>query len=60
MKQLKTRRAYGIHKTTGKNFDLGDTIDNALKANMLRTDYEKALIAANPQLEITFKIEEKR
>lgn len=58
MKQ-KTRKAYGTHKETGNIFDLGDTVDAALKANMMVKDYEKALVAANPQLDITFKIEPK-
>ena len=40
-------------------FDLGDTVDAALKTNMMVKDYEKALVAANPQLDITFKIESK-
>ena len=53
----KTRIAYGYHKESGKLFILGDTINQALKANMMYRDYEKALIATNPQLEITFKIE---
>jgi hypothetical protein len=55
----KTRIAYGYHKGSGKLYDLGDTIENALKANMMYREYEKQLIAANPQLEITFKIEKK-
>ena len=55
MKQ-KTRKAYGTHKDTGKIFDLGDTVDAALKENMMVKDYEKALVAANPQLEISFKV----
>jgi len=50
--KLKTRKAYGTHKKTGDLFYLGDTIDGALKANMLFRDYEKALIKANPQLDI--------
>lgn len=53
----KTRIAYGYHKETGKLFNLGDTIKQALKANMMYREYEKALIEANPQLEITFKVE---
>ena len=53
----KTRIAYGYHKESGKLFNLGDTIKQALKANMMYKEYEKALIAANTQLEITFKIE---
>ncbi len=57
--KLKTRRAYGYHEKTGKLFDMGDTIEGALKANMLYKDYEKSLIKANPQLNITIKIEEK-
>ena len=54
----KTRIAYGYHKESGKLFDLGDTVKAALKANMMVKDYEKALVKANPQLEITFKIEQ--
>lgn len=57
--KVKTRRAYGTHRESGKIFDLGDTIEAALRANMLRTEYEKALIKANPQLDISFRIEEK-
>ena len=56
---LKTRVAYGYHKESGKLYNLGDTIEAALKANMMFRDYEKKLIAANPQLEITIKIEPK-
>lgn len=55
---LKTRRAYGY--ADGKKYDLGDTVDAALKANMLVKDYEAKLVELNPQLEITFMIEEKR
>jgi hypothetical protein len=54
--KIKTRRAYGYHKETGKLFDLGDTVDAALNANMMVKDYEKSLIQANPQLNITFKV----
>lgn len=54
---VKTRIAYGYHNGTGKLYILGDTIELALKAKMLYREYEKQLIAANPQLEITFKIE---
>lgn len=56
---IKTRRAYGEH-ANGNTYDLGDTIDAALKANMMYRDYEKQLIAANPQLKITIKIEPKK
>ena len=56
---LKTRVAYGYHKESGKLYNLGDTIEAALKANMMFRDKEKKLIAANPQLEITIKIEPK-
>ncbi|HAR39072.1 MAG TPA: hypothetical protein DCS09_11150 [Porphyromonadaceae bacterium] len=59
MRTIKTRIAIGYHKESGKTFDLGDTIDAALKANMMFRDYEKALVKANPQLEITFKVVEK-
>lgn len=54
----KTRIAYGEH-ADGKIYVLGDTIDAALKANMMYKDYEKQLIEANPQLKITFKVERK-
>ena len=54
---LKTRVAYATHKESGKTYRLEDTIDGALKANMMVRDYEKQLIALNPQLEITIKIE---
>jgi hypothetical protein len=54
----KTRMAYGTHKESGKTYILGDTVDAALKANMMVRDYEKELIRLNPQLEITFKVEE--
>ena len=57
---IKTRRAFGYHKQTGKLLDLGDTIDGALKANMMVKDFEKELIRINPQLDITFKIEKKK
>jgi Mor family transcriptional regulator len=52
---MKTRIAYGEHEN-GNTYYLGDTIEAALKANMMYKDYEKALIKANPQLKITFKI----
>lgn len=57
--KLKTRIAYGEH-ANGNIYCLGDTIDAALKANMHYRDYEKELVAANPQLKITFKIEPKK
>ena len=56
---IKTRRAYGTH-ANGNVYDLGDTIDAALKANMMVRDYEKKLIERNPQLEIVVKVESKR
>ena len=56
---VKTRVAYGYHRESGKLLCLGDTVDAALKANMMVRDFEKALVKANPQLEITFKIEKK-
>lgn len=55
--KIKSRFAYGLHKETGKIFDLGDTVAAALKANMMVRDYEKSLVEGNPQLEISFKIE---
>lgn len=57
---LKTRVAYGYHRDSGRLLILGDTVEAALKANMMVRDYEKALIAANPQLEITVKVESKK
>lgn len=54
----KTRIAYGTHKENGNRYILGDTIEAALKVNMMYRDYEKALIAANPQLDITIEIVE--
>lgn len=54
----KTRKAYGYHRESGKLYDLGDTVKEALKANMMVRDYEKELVKLNPQLEITFKVEE--
>lgn len=54
---MKTRVAYGYHKKTGKLFNLGDTVKAALNANMMVREYEKDLVKANPQLEITFKVE---
>ena len=57
---LKTRRAYGCHKETGELFDLGDTIEGALKLNMMVKDYEKHLVEVNHQLDVTFKIEKKK
>jgi hypothetical protein len=58
VKMLKTRRAYGTD-ASGKVYDLGDTVDQALKANMMVRDFEKELIKLNPQLEIEIRIEEK-
>jgi hypothetical protein len=59
VERMKTRIAYGYHKKSGKTLYLGDTIEAALKANMTYKEYEKQLIEANPQLEITIKIERK-
>lgn len=56
--KLKTRKAYGKGKN-GDIYDLGDTVEQALKANMMVKDFEKELIKINPQLEITIKIEER-
>ncbi len=58
MKKLKTRIAYGEH-SNGSIYRLCDTVEEALKANMMVRDYEKELIKANPQLKITFRVEEK-
>jgi len=55
--KTKTRKAYGTHRDTGKVLFLGDTVENALKANMMVKDYEKELVKANPQLDISFKVE---
>lgn len=55
----KTRIAYGYHKESGKCFDLGDTVAQALKSNMMVRDYEKELIKLNPQLDIVIKIEKR-
>lgn len=55
----KTRIAYGIHKGSGKLYDLGDTVDAALKANMMVRDYEQKLRELNPNLEIIIKIEKR-
>ncbi len=55
-KGKKTRVAYGYHRERGELFVLGDTVEAALKANMMVKDYENALIKANPQLKITIKI----
>ena len=52
----KTRVAYGTGKN-GNIYILGDTVDAALKANMIVRDYEKELIRVNPQLQIEIKIE---
>ena len=54
---LKTRIAYLRSKKDGKLIGTEDTVQEALKANMMVRDYEKALIKANPQLEITINIE---
>lgn len=59
MKAIKTRVAYARHIETGEMVALCDTIDEALKANMMVRDFEKRLIELNPQLEITFKVEER-
>jgi hypothetical protein len=58
MRGIKTRKAYGEH-SNGNTYYLGDTVDAALKANMMVRDYEKELVKLNPQLKITFKVEEK-
>lgn len=53
---IKTRMAYGVLKSTGELVMEQDTVEQALKANMMVRDYEKELVRLNPQLEITFKI----
>lgn len=55
----KTRIAYGYGKGSGKLYYLGDTVDAALKANMMVRDYEQKLRELNPQLEIIIKIEKR-
>ena len=54
----KTRIAYMYLKKTGKLIGTEDTVKEALRANMMVKDYEKGLVEVNPQLEITFKVEE--
>ncbi len=58
MRKMKTRIAYGEH-ANGNIYNLGDTVEGALKANMMVKDYEKELVRINPQLKITFRVEEK-
>lgn len=54
----KTRVAYAIPKDNStEKYRLCDTVDEALKANMLVRDYERQLIKFNPQLDITIEIE---
>ena len=57
--KMKTRVAYGYLEKTGKLVMQEDTIAEALKAKMMVRDYEKELIALNPQLRIEVKIEER-
>lgn len=57
MGKLKTRKAYGTHRETGKVFYLGDTVEKALAANMMVRDFERGLMASNPQLDIEIRIE---
>jgi hypothetical protein len=54
--KIKTIHAYGTF-SDGRVFDLGDVVDMALRANMMVNDCKKALIKANPQLVIEFKVE---
>ncbi len=54
--RFKTRIATGTHKETGAVYNLGDTIEQALDANMTFRDFERQLIAANPQLDIKIRI----
>jgi hypothetical protein len=56
MARFKTRIATGTHKETGTIYNLGDTIEQALDANMTFRDFERQLIAANPQLDIKISI----
>lgn len=60
MYKMKTRVAYFAPKGSTQNefCKLCDTVEEALKANMLVKDYEKQLIELNPQFNIIFKIEE--
>lgn len=53
----KSRIAYGEGQN-GNIYILGDTVEQALKANMMVKEFEKELIKINPQLKITIKIEE--
>jgi len=57
MRKMKTRHAYGTH-ANGNRYDLGDTVNAALKVNMMVKDYETELRKANPQLDIVIVIEE--
>jgi len=54
----KTRKAYGID-VHGNICLLGDTVANALKENMMVTEYEKRLIELNPHLKIEIRVEDK-
>ena len=47
----KTRIAYATD-SKGNIYNLGDTIEQALKANMMYRDFEKELMKHNPQLKI--------
>ena len=57
MKATKTRMAYGYLKTTGELIASWDLLNEALKVNMMIRDFEKKLIAANPQLEFKIIVE---
>ena len=54
---LKTRIAYGTHRESKRLYILGDTVAQSLDANMSVRDWERQLVAKNPQLDITFKVE---
>lgn len=57
--KIKTRVAYGEGKD-GTIYKLCDTVAEALKYNMMVKDFENGLIQLNPQLKITFKVEDKK
>ncbi len=55
--KTKVRIAYGYSKKTGELIVTENTVNEAIKVNMLVTDYEEQLKKSNPQLEWEFKIE---
>lgn len=56
---MKTRVAYAIGKNN-KQYRLCDTVHEALKKNMMVSDFEKNLIENNKNLNIVIKIEGRR